>query len=71
MINILRRIATRQPHPSTGDLISHFSEDQAEAIKRLQQHYRKMTIGEFLVIVACEQKMKELNAAYNSALRGG
>jgi hypothetical protein len=38
MINIFRRIATHQPHPSTDDLISHFSEDRTEAINRLERH---------------------------------
>jgi hypothetical protein len=38
MINIFRRIAIRQTHPCTSDLITYFSEDQAEAITRLKQH---------------------------------
>jgi hypothetical protein len=38
MVNILKRIAVRQPRPCTNDLINHFSEDPAEAIRRLKQH---------------------------------
>jgi hypothetical protein len=38
MVNIFRKIAVRQTYPCTTDLITHFSEDQAEAIRRLNQH---------------------------------
>jgi hypothetical protein len=38
IINVFKRIAVRQPNPCTNDLINYFSEDQAEAFKRLEQH---------------------------------
>lgn len=38
MVNILKRIAVRQPRPCTNDLINHFSADPSEAIRRLKQH---------------------------------
>jgi hypothetical protein len=38
MVNIFRRIAVRQLRPCTTDLITYFSQDRAEAIRRLKQH---------------------------------
>jgi hypothetical protein len=38
IVNILRRIAVRQAHPCTNDLINHFSDDHDEAVRRLKQH---------------------------------
>jgi hypothetical protein len=36
--NIFKRIAVLQVNTCTGDLITYFSDDQAEAIRRLEQH---------------------------------
>jgi hypothetical protein len=38
LVNIFKRIAVRQINTCTTDLITYFSEDQAEAIRRLEQH---------------------------------
>jgi hypothetical protein len=38
LVNIFKRIAVHQLHTCTTDLINHFSEDRADAIRRLKLH---------------------------------